>query len=301
MICNAVVNSDSLLGWGRSFDFKTKGEFHDSKKPLIFLNAKLGLSILNIYSYTKDQKLLNNVERIIRSSIQSSIIVTNERGTFISYSSEKKPRLIFNASILTAELILKYVKFRNNTSEIIDGINIFDLSKKLIESIINQQLENGSWYYGFSFEDENYKQIDFHQGFVIDSLLNISNISDDKQLGNKAKMAYEKGIKFMATNQIDNLGSFGWRYPQKYPIDIHNQAQGLISFSLSTTSEYDQILQKTFLFTVNNFWNPNRKYFYYQIHKLFINKIHYIRWSSAWMLYALTIYVKRNKNICVES
>jgi hypothetical protein len=33
-------------------------------------------------------------------------------------------------------------------------------------------------------------------------------------------------------------------------------------------------------------------YFYYQKRKYFTNKISYMRWTQAWMFFALTIYLK---------
>jgi len=94
----------------------------------------------------------------------------------------------------------------------------------------------------------------------------------------------------MLDKQITNKGFFIWRYPTKNPIDIHNQAQGIISLSkmnhLIKSSKLDKLLNNT----IKSFWNPKKKYFYYQKWSFLTNKINYIRWSQGWMFYAITKY-----------
>ena len=38
-----------------------------------------------------------------------------------------------------------------------------------------------------------------------------------------------------------------------------------------------------------------RRYFYYQVFPFFTSKIPYMRWSQAWMLYALAILLEEIK------
>jgi hypothetical protein len=40
-----------------------------------------------------------------------------------------------------------------------------------------------------------------------------------------------------------------------------------------------------------------RGYFYYQIKKGISSKIPYMRWSQAWMMYAMSYYLKEAKKI----
>ena len=52
--------------------------------------------------------------------------------------------------------------------------------------------------------------------------------------------------------------------------------------------QYTDPLQKTLDYTFKHFWNKRKHCFYYQKWGFIINKISYIRWCNAWMLFALT-------------
>ena len=93
---------------------------------------------------------------------------------------------------------------------------------------------------------------------------------------------------FYYDKQFDNSGKSLYRFPRKYPIDIHNQAQGIITFS--TLCNYDSnflsFAHKIAMWTIDNM-QDERGFFYFQNWNIFTNKIPYIRWSQAWMGFAL--------------
>ena len=106
---------------------------------------------------------------------------------------------------------------------------------------------------------------------------------------------YKKGYNYICNVQIDNEGAFYWRFPKKYPIDIHNQVQGIISMAVNREDENKERLDGILNYTIVNFWDKKKHYFYYQKCPLFKNKISYSRWCNAWMLYALTLYLKNKR------
>ncbi|MCK5633344.1 hypothetical protein KAH94_06320, partial [bacterium] len=57
-------------------------------------------------------------------------------------------------------------------------------------------------------------------------------------------------------------------------------------FSDEDTNTAQNLIRTIFEFAINVFWNP-KGYFYYQKHFIYFNKISYMRWSQAWMFYAL--------------
>jgi len=96
-------------------------------------------------------------------------------------------------------------------------------------------------------------------------------------------------MKFYREQQFFNYGSSYWRWPKKYPIEIHNQAQGVITFI--KLSEYypnsDKFASTIAKWTINNM-QAKDGHFYYQKHKYNKHKISYMRWSNAWMFLALS-------------
>ena len=115
-------------------------------------------------------------------------------------------------------------------------------------------------------------------------------------LPEETKAAILKGSKFYKEHQFEPNGRSLWRLPARWPVDIHNQSQGIITFSL--LKDYDPsflpFAQTIANWTIQHMQSP-KGYFYYRLTPLFKNKIPYIRWSQAWMMVAVTqTYINSN-------
>ena len=103
-------------------------------------------------------------------------------------------------------------------------------------------------------------------------------------------LSIKKGAEFYKS-LFTSEGQGYWRHPKFWPIDVHNQAQGIITFSrlkdhVDGAQDYaDKILS----WTINN-QQAEDGYYYYQNQRMFINKIPYMR-LQAWMLYAMSGYL----------
>jgi len=247
---------------------------------------------LNLYEVTKEELIITNVKKAIFSIIKNGRVFETKEGTYVGYSADSEPRYIFNASILTAELIVKYLYYAKKDDEIICDVSILKLARKLIDTVLEKQQNDGKWFYGYNFDFSVLKNIDFHQGFVSDAMLGISKYSDYKK--EEVLKAYYLGISFMHQEQISNDGRFKWRLPKEYPVDIHNQAQGIISLSRIAKPEYSNKLNTILEYTVEEFFDKEKGYFYYQKNRFYTIKIPFIRWGEGWMFFALTEYLKKS-------
>ena len=133
-------------------------------------------------------------------------------------------------------------------------------------------------------------QIDFHQGFILDAIhdyLMYINPQDEKY-----RKTLLKGSIFYITMQFHESGYSYWRLPLRWPVDIHNQAQGIITgcklHGFFNQKKYLDFSKKIFDWTVKNMQDTTG-YFYYQKWPFFINRISYMRWGQAWMMLALSI------------
>ncbi|MBE0515397.1 hypothetical protein [Sulfurimonas sp.] len=286
----ACINNQDEIGWGRNFKFITSKETHELDKPLTFLNAKLTLSLLNLYVVTQDGLILANTKKAIYSILKNGRVFETKEGVYVGYSSDSQPRYIFNASILTAELIMKYLYFSNQETEIVFGIDIKKLAQHMIDTVLEKQQSDGKWYYGYNYDFSVLRNVDFHQGFVADALLGISKHSDYKK--EDVINAYKAGIEFMHKEQISDDGRFKWRLPKEYPVDIHNQAQGIISLSRIQNKAFEDKLEKLLHYTFEYFLDKKNGYFYYQKNRFHTIKIPFIRWGDGWMFFALSEYLK---------
>lgn len=288
MMDAAIVIGNEEIGWGRNYPFKTGGEIHDNKKPLVYLNSRLGHTMINMYDMTHDKTILSDVEKVIRNLIRTGRVLKKDGYSFIGYSPDVNTRLTFNVSMVAVELMMKYLDRSKNYEFNIDGYNIKKVCEDIIRTMVHYQEADGSWTYGYSAKGTLFSQKDFHQGFVIDSLYNILPYIEDVELKKQAHEAYTKGYYYLKDTQISKKGEFYWRYPKKYPIDIHNSAQGILSLSLNKEDKDNKKLNTITEYVIGTFWNKKKGCFYYQKWRLFKNRISYMRWCNSWMLYSLT-------------
>ena len=124
--------------------------------------------------------------------------------------------------------------------------------------------------------------------YEIKDVLNINN--------QKWEGALQRGIKFYIENQFLPDGSSYWRLPKRYPIEIHNQAQGIITFlkSKDYCSEAEKFAFKIADWTIKNMQSKDG-HFYYQNFKYYKNKISYMRWNQTWMFLALVNLIESDK------
>ncbi len=193
----------------------------------------------------------------------------------------------YNAQALIAAFLARVYKHTGEKE-------LLRYATELFEYLISVQQESGMWFYG-EYKKTIRKQIDFHQGFILDSIYDFiihTGMNDARYLN-----ALKKGAEFYKNEQFLPDGRAKWRWPRVYPIDIHNQAQGIITFSkLSEIKpEYLDFAKKIALWTIKNMQDQSG-YFYYIKYRFFTNKITYMRWGQAWMMLALASLLEAMEN-----
>jgi hypothetical protein len=103
-----------------------------------------------------------------------------------------------------------------------------------------------------------------------------------------------KGINYYRKEQFFDNGMSKWRLPKIYPVDIHNQSQGIITFSKlrSYHPSYFNFAKTIKEWTIENMQDKTG-YFYYRKFRYYYNKIPYMRWSQSWMLLALITLIEK--------
>ncbi len=273
--------------WGYNYDWPHKnGDVFYKNTPSSVVTGFISRALFEYYKLCKNPE----IKRIINSSanfILNDIILTEtEFGLCFSYTPARRD-LTVNASLLAAE-VLVYDDYLHNKSEHKDVVKgVMDFTKHF-------QNKDGSWYYKHKLDSYDPKnQIDFHQGYVCETMHNI--IKYGQGLYDDYLPCIKKGLNFYYANQFDEQGRGFWRLPAKWPIDIHNQCQGIITFAKFKDFEKDYLpFAKTIAqWTINNMQGKKGN-FYYQKWPLITNKVNYLRWNQAWMLLALSTLLKEN-------
>ena len=92
---------------------------------------------------------------------------------------------------------------------------------------------------------------------------------------------------FYAKMQFNHEGRSYYRIPSQWPVEIHNQAQGIISFSRwGKSNEQYELAQSILEYSVTNM-RSSKGFFFYKKYPWITIKIPFIRWSQAWMFLAL--------------
>ena len=291
--CLDFLKSKSLKGlyadhcWGDYFTYQSvksavKGD--TTKIPDIINTVVCASAFLEHYTITGSRESLE-IAVSCRNFMVDALYVNNKEAAFFSYTPVIEPDgITFNASTHGAmylSSINRYVKDEKN----------LEIAKKVMDYVISKQKPNGLWYYGQA-NGKELAQVDFHQGFILDDLYDFTKYA--KPPDDRYMRALLKGADFYRNEQFLPDGRAKWRWPRVYPIDIHNQAQGIITFSkLSEIEpEYLDLAKRIALWTIENMQDRAGQ-FYYQDWRFFTNRIPYLRWGQAWMLLALSTLLDR--------
>lgn len=254
--------------------------------PDVITTSNVIKVMADAYLIFKDEEL-----KCIEKSAYDFLIMHLLRNTngglyYLKYDPLSENKIVINASAEGLSAICKLIN-------LFDDSEMREVACKLSQFIIQTQDANGCWIYSKYSNGNVRRQTDFHQGFIIDSLIEYLPFAE-LELRDSLIESIRKGASFYKKKQFLNDGRCHYRYPQLYPIDIHNQAQGIITFSklsmLDTKSL--EFSKKIVDWTISNMQDSSG-YFYYQKNRLFTNKIPYMRWGASWMMLALATYIEK--------
>ena len=275
----------SGYAWGYNFDWASPGNYLKMFTPSVVVTSFVVDGINEYYRVTQKEKaaeIIISAANYIRKDIP---VLQFKEGISFSYT-HLSTGACYNASLLAAEVLSKAHAIKPNFDDV-------EKVKQAVQFVLSKQKDDGSWLYSLDPETNRERyQIDFHQGFILISLFNILNLLNESSTS--VSQAIRKGLAFYYQNQFEKSGKSMWRLPKKWPVDIHNQSQGIITFSrLSEFNPiYHDFARTIASWTVHNM-QSNKGFFYYRINPALKNRISFIRWGQAWMLLALTeLYTK---------
>ena len=278
----------SGYAWGYNFPWASPAKFVEAFVPSSVVTGFICRGLWQYYLITKNP----DVPEIIKSAsdfIRKDLAVyADNTGKCISYTPQVQD-ICYNSSLLAAEVLAINYQFTND-------IALKNYCIQLVDFVLARQKPNGKWAYSENIKTHvERNQIDFHQGYVLESIFEIQKLLNIKN--DKWDNALKMGIDFYYNHQFFKNGRSLWRLPKEYPVDIHNQSQGIITFIKlqQFDSKYSEFAKTILEWTVNNMQH-NDGHFYYKNYKYFKDKTSYMRWTQAWMFLALTIYILNSEN-----
>ena len=243
--------------WGYNYPWpKGDGLLAPKNIPNSVVTAFNIRSIFEYYLMSNDEICLDIIKGAEDFILNDIGIIESEAGICFAYTPLKKD-MVINANLLAVEILAysDYVFGRKKNKKIIG---------KVLDFTMANQNKDGSWYYSFDpITGKPKKQIDFHQGYVLETIKRICDFSDYSIEDYKQEL--DLGLSFYLENQFDKDGFSFWRLPKRWPIDIHNQSQGIITFSIFKDYDpfYLNFATKIALSTIKSMQDKKGNFYYH--------------------------------------
>jgi len=279
------VSSPGLSGacWGYNFDWESRAFFQPKNTPTIVASSFIANSLLDAFEIVSDEKLLKTARSTCDFILKDLNRIFNKNGDFAFSYSTLDNSVVFNASLLGSKLLARVYSLTGET-------HLKEEAKKSTNYCCDFQREDGSWTYGLL---PFHQWIDnFHTGYNLECISDYMKFSEDHSF----EINLQKGFDYYINTFFTESGIPKYYSNSIYPIDIHAPAQLVITLSKSGKfNENRELIEKVLNWTILNM-QSEKGYFYYQKNKYFTSKIPYMRWSQAWMFYALSEYLLQDKD-----
>jgi len=274
----------SGAAWGYNFDWQSRNFFAPRGTPMIVPTAFAVRALLEAYEAFNDKQYLANARsscefilKDLRRTVESEV---KDGELCFSYSPLDDTK-VFNASLLAAETLAGVVA-RVDESEF-HGV-AKDLAIRAVRYVVHRQNEDGSWAYGAG---SGQQWIDnFHTAYALLSLSKIMRCLNNGEID--LKPALERGYRFWRERFFLADGWPKYYHDTLYPADAHAAATAIIT--LIELQELDRqalpLAETIAAWTIGNL-RDSRGFFYYQRWRFYTVRTPFMRWTQAWMLYAL--------------
>jgi hypothetical protein len=274
------LKSDGYSGacWGYNFDWQAKAFLQPKYTPTVVVSTFAGYALLDAYEITGNEEYKENALSISDFITRDLNRTGNLKGDFAFSYSPKDNTQVFNASLLGSRMLARIYHYTKNDK-------LLELAKKSIVFCCGYQKSDGSWSYGtlpyHQWTDS------FHTGYNLECIYEYQKYSNDYSFQANVRNGCQYYLKTFFTKD----GIPKYYNNSVYPIDIHSSAQLVITlFRLGQLLDNINMVNRTLSWTFDHMQHK-KGYFYYQRKRNLTIKIPYMRWSQAWMFYALATYL----------
>jgi len=286
--------------WGYNFDWQSRSFYLPRGTPTIVPTAFAARALCEAAEVLSRDEYLP-FARTICDFILNDLNRTEEANDEVCFSySPLDNTQVFNASLLAGETLAK-------VGSLIGERSLIEWAQRTALYVTRRQQQDGSWAYG---GDTHQAWSDnFHTAYILTSLARINEaITSESEPGaDRGPHAGSPRGVVDATGSKDDFDNalrrgyefwterffltHGWPkyFPDHlYPADIHSAASAIVALvELRGHLPNTLLLAKEIAdWALKNLRDP-QGFFSYQKRRFFTVRIPYMRWSQAWMMYAL--------------
>ena len=262
--------------WGYNFDWQSRAFFLPKFVPNIICTTFAGNALLDACDKFGNARYLDMAISAGNFLLDGLNVTRTGDGLCFSYTPLDNGR-VHNANLLGAAYLSRLYSLTKESK-------FLEPAEQAVRFSTRRQNKDGSWAYG---EDKTQRWIDhFHTGYNLVALKRFSEYTGEKHVLENI----ENGFRFYRENLFTEDGLPKYYHNRLYPIDIH-----AIAYSIITLCEFRDLDKGNLDLAKRIFtWSAKEMQgregcFFYQKSRHFKNRIPYMRWSQAWMLYALAI------------
>lgn len=264
--------------WSYPFAWQARAFYQPKNTPLIIPTNYCFNALLDAHEITQ-----NNEYKTVALSVAEFIIHDlnkTKEGDFFAFSySPGDKSVVYNASLMASQVMSRCYHYTTDKS-------YKDIAFASVQYCVNYQKDDGSWTYG---KKSFHQWIDnFHSGYNLVCLMDYATYCDDHQFDENIK----KGLNYYLNTFFNSDGFSKYFNTKKYPLDINNVAQLVITLNKAKKLTENQVLISSVLNYTITTLQSKKGWFYYQKNKWTTNKNIYLRWSNAWMFYAYSLLSK---------
>jgi len=276
MLLAMKVEGSSGIAWGYNFDWQSRNFFAPQGTPTVVPTAFAARAFIEAARAFKDDEYLNTARRVCDFILRDlPRTVETETEVCFSYAPDSNTR-IFNASLLAAEVLAC-------VGQLTDDAALCREAERAARYVVNQQQPDGSWTYG---TEADQSWIDnFHTAYILFSLKRIISAC---ALGVDFQQSLARGFRYWKEKFFLADGWPKYYHDGPYPADAHAAASAIVTLLECRDLDEDSapLAQQVASWTVQNL-RDQQGFFYYQRRRFYTVRKPYMRWTQAWMLYAL--------------
>ena len=267
--------------WGYHYPWRDPGFYAPTNTPNAVVTAFVCDAYIQAYRVTRDEQYLDVVKSAIGFFCEDlKRLKETDDQLCLGYMPLPMTMRVMDVSILVGAVMAQYAELSGDTTH-------SDTARRLVNYVVQQQTDEGAWFYTDPPSDSHIRHDNYHTGFILDALERYMAATGDRG----CQAVYDTGLAFYAKHHFTPAGAPRWMSDVEFPYDIHGAAQGILTFARHR-QEYPDLAATIVDWAISNMYDAQEGRFYYQQTAYFTKRFTLLRWCNGWMARALCCYQK---------